>query len=503
MGAYAAWLTWHDRRLGRRQVGWAAGVILGVCLAAIEVVPLAVYLTRSPVWGDRDRERVEPWKLARPRLFEAVCTAVPSLYGSQRRGEPNLAKAIGADNQNESAGGYAGLATLILLAPLGWLARRDRPVISFLGGLTLFGCAAAFRLPPVDNLLRSLPVLKVTDNRRLTLWIAFGLVGLGACGIDALGSARWSRRWNVWLTLWVVAATGAIGGAFAVRQFAPSIHARALAHYAAAAERTPGADPAEYRDRAERQTEATLGFVPRCLIRTAATLLILAGLVLGLRRGTLGAHSTRAILVALTLVEMIGFGSGLNPAIDPRDDRPMTTLIADLRREVGRSGRIIGLGAEFPPNALMRYGLLDARNYDSVETRRNLDWFRPLYDPAVLAQTSRRDVTWDRVLLARDRLQAAGVRAVIGATAPPAGFTRVRRYEAVWVAWLDAEPMVGLAGPGRITRQVRPRRAVRGRGGSLRAGAAGRPRDLRPGLGRRDRRRPPRSSSPIEEPSWP
>ena len=35
-------------------------------------------------------------------------------------------------------------------------------------------------------------------------------------------------------------------------------------------------------------------------------------------------------------------------------------------------------GAELPPNVLMRYGLRDARNYDSVETRRNLDWLRPL-----------------------------------------------------------------------------------------------------------------------------
>ena len=37
----------------------------------------------------------------------------------------------------------------------------------------------AFRLPPVDNLLRALPVLDVTDNRRLSLWVAFGLTAAG------------------------------------------------------------------------------------------------------------------------------------------------------------------------------------------------------------------------------------------------------------------------------------------------------------------------------------
>ena len=54
----------------------------------------------------------------RPRLLDAVCTAAPYVYGSQRRGHPNLARALGVHNLNESAGGYAGLATLIWLAPL-------------------------------------------------------------------------------------------------------------------------------------------------------------------------------------------------------------------------------------------------------------------------------------------------------------------------------------------------------------------------------------------------
>ena len=39
---------------------------------------------------------------------------------------------------------------------------------------------------PVDNLLRALPVLDVTDNRRLSLWVAFSLCLLGGFGIDQL-----------------------------------------------------------------------------------------------------------------------------------------------------------------------------------------------------------------------------------------------------------------------------------------------------------------------------
>ena len=453
-GGFAVWLTVRDRRVGRPVAVWVGGVACGIGLAAIEVGPLAAYLTRSPVWGDRDQERVAPWRLVRPRLLEAVCTALPSLYGSQRRGEPNLARAIGADNQNESAGGYVGLATLVLLAPLAWTARRDNPQVGFLLGLTGVGLLAAGRLPPVDNLLRLLPVLKVTDNRRLTLWVAFGLSALGGIGLDRWAQVRTLRVGRVWVLGGLILGVGACASAGAVRQFAPTIQARASDHYARAARRTPGADPVEYQARAARQTEATLRFIPRYLVMTGVEALIVAGLVAGYRRGIVATSTAQATLLTLTLAELVRFGFGLNPAIDPAADRPMTALIADLQRQVGRSGRVIGLGAEFPPNALMRYGLLDARNYDSVETQRNLDWLRPLYDPDVPAQTSRRDITWDRVDRARDRLRGAGVRAVVGASRPPPQFDRVTRYQAVWVAWLDADPLIGLHGPGQVLNQA-------------------------------------------------
>ena len=451
-GAYAAFLTFRGRRVGRFAFVWVAGLTLGIMLAAIEVVPLGAYLTRSPVWGDRNDERVAPWKLVRPRVFEMACVAFPSIYGSQRRGEPNLARVVGADNQNESAGGYAGLVTLIWLAPLAWSARRGNPRVGFLVGLTLVGFAAAYRLPPVDNLFRALPVLKVTDNRRLTLWVAFGLTMLGGLGLDRLGSFRslQSRWWRVWGILWIVGSLGMLGASATIQHFGPAIRARAEAHYARAAALTPGADRAEYQARAARQTEATLRFVPRYLIFNAVEGLILAGLLAGYRAGRSGARETQAALLALTLGELGRFGCGLNPAIDPTLDRPMTPLIAELQRRIGPNGRIIGLGAEFPPNALMRYGLRDARNYDSVETRRNLDWFRPIYDPEVAAQTSRREVTWDRVSEARERLRVAGVHAVVGATPPPPGLGQAERWGDVWVAWLEADPLVSLAGSGRI-----------------------------------------------------
>ena len=449
--AYSAWRGWRGGSRVRGAIAWSLGLTLGVGIAAVEVVPLGFYLTKSPVWGDRERERTPPWEISRPRILDAACTALPSLYGSQRRGQPNLAKALGVHNLNESAGGFTGLATLLWLAPLAWSARETQPRVRFLMALTAFGFLGAFRFPPVDNLLHALPVLGVTDNRRLSLWVAFGLVSLGGIGLDHLSRVRLGEGWMRRGWMWVGASIALIAAAGGLERLAPSIRSKALAHYARASETTPGADPAVYRERAERQARETLKFVPRYLGFAAVQALTLAGLLWSIRRGRISDDSGRAVLLGLTMLDLVGFGSGLNPAIDRAEDRPMPRVLEMLSRKVGRSGRIIGLGAELPPNILMRYGLADARNYDSVELSRNLDWLAPLYDPAVETKSSRREINWARILDGRERLYEASVRAVVGATRPPPGdFDQVEQIGRVWVAWLDAAPIVELGGPGTI-----------------------------------------------------
>ncbi|WP_435019005.1 hypothetical protein TA3x_000998 [Tundrisphaera sp. TA3] len=451
MGVYAAWRAFRPGGSWRPARWWVVGVALGIGIAAVEIVPLGAYLARSPVWGDRDRERVPAWALARPRPLDALRTALPYLYGSHRRGQPNLAKAVGVHNLNETAGGFAGLATLIWLAPLAWSARRDNPRVRFLAGLTLFGLLAAFQFPPADNLLRALPVLKVTDNRRLTLWVAFGLALLGGIGLDRLSEVRRGGLWRKAAIAWLAASAVLLCAALAIGGFAPTIRARAEAHYLRAAEETPGADPAAYRAMARLRADETLRFVPVYLGLAAAQGITLTVLMAALRRRSISDDAGRAILLGITVVDLFGFGFGLNPAIDPADDRPVPPVIADLQRTVGRSGRIIGVGAELPPNVLMRYGLADARNYDSVEMARSLDWLAPLYPPGPTARTSRRTITWARVAGARDRLREAGVVAAVGADEPPPGlFARVDRVGSTWVARLDAEPLVGTIGDATL-----------------------------------------------------
>ena len=456
--ASTGWKVW--RREGKGAWAWVLGIGLGVALAAIEVVPLGAYLTRSPVWTDRTLEKVSAWSLERPRLLEAVCTAFPYAFGGQVRGLPNLARGLGVQNLNEAAGGFAGLATLIWLAPLGWRSRREVPAAGFLGGLVVVGALGSFGIPPVANLLRALPVLDVTDNRRLGLWVSFGLVMLGGIGLDRLGRAG-GRGWQVWVGAWVVGAVAFLVFAGAWWTLAgPKLRQKALDHFAKTAAETPGADPEVYRARAEEQARRARDFVPRYYGLAAAQLLALAALATALRRGTITTTTARAGAFGLALADLLAFGVGLNPSIDRSRYRPESEVIEHLRIVAAPPMRALAVGAELPPNLLMRYGLSDVRNYDSIELAGSLAWFAPLYEPEKgrVERTSRRTITWAGVLRARDRLAAARVAAVVGASPPPTGaFEAVEKVGAVWVARLEPADLprrIEGDDPGRIEVQV-------------------------------------------------
>ncbi len=460
-GLYALW-RWRSVGWGERW-GWILGLALGIGVAAVEIIPLGEYLTKSPVWTDRAAGRKSPLAIVRPRVLDMVCQALPYAFGSQRRGHPNLARGLGVHNLNESAGGFVGLATLLWLAPLAWSARR-RARVRWLFALTLFGLLASYRWPPFDNLLRFIPVLNVTDNRRLSLWVAFGLSLLGGIGLDHLGATRRGRGWRIWPRCWIGLALACAVVAVGVGRLEPRLTAMARAHYARAASESPGADPDVYRARADRQTRDTLRFIPHYYGLAAAHLTGLAAWAFLLRRrGSLSGAVLRGGLFGLVLVDLFGFGLGLNPAIDREDDRPYTPLIEYLRRVAPSPSRVLGVGEELPPNLAMRYGLADVRNYDSVELAASVDSFAALYPPGEDERTSRRLVTWDGVIRARDRLREAGVAAIVGATPPPEGsFAVVERVGAVWVARPGPGPFASAANalevdrpePGRLRYRI-------------------------------------------------
>jgi len=450
-GAYTlvkGFWNWADG-LGPRRglIGWMLGTCLGLGLSAAQILPLGFYLAKSSVWSDRQHERPAWWVFEKPRVLDAVCTAMPYVYGSQRRGHPNLARALGVHNLNESAGGCAGLATLVWLAPLAVVTRGRAPQVAFLAGLVVFGAMGAFGWPPVDNLLRGLPVLNVTDNRRLTLWVAFGLTLLGGIGLDHVALTR--RLPLCWLILWILAAISLASIGCAIPFCARQLGERAAAHYRQARLATPGADSRVFRERAERQVHQLIHFLPRYHALVALELGALAASALYLRRSGRCPSWIKPALFGLTMFDLAVLGLNLNPGIRPEIHKYEPAMIGRLRQELPRGGRAIGLGEELPPNVLARFGLADVRNYDSVELASSLAWFEPLYEPACAARSSRGAITWRGVIAARQRLLESGVGAVVAATPPPElTFDRVEQVGRVWIAWQDGEPWAGSAASG-------------------------------------------------------
>jgi hypothetical protein len=404
-------------------------------------------------------------------------------------------------NVNEAAGGFAGLACLVWLAPAGFsIAARRRAVRSdedrdqsdndkkiksrenfdrfnridsFDRGsgsayaarlglfFSIFGFMAAFDVPPVPNLIRIAPVVNVMDQRRFTLWIALGLITAGSVGIEAIGrSAVGSRGRRFGLFACLLGAILVSATPF-VSRLEPFVLRRAKGYYEriAAIEERKSDRKDDFKDRsasdrsidsaanAERRTRMTLVFLRRSLM-LEGTIWFALGSIAWASKPRRGADSTRALLLGVNLLELILTGYAANPAIERSEYQPSCRVMTYLKEHVGDRGRVLTLGAEAPPNTLARYGLADARNYDSIELSRSVDWFDSLYEnePGRRDRSSRRELDWRGVYRTLDRLRDSGVTAIVAATPPPnaSEFTHVEKIGSVWIATLAAAPLIEL-----------------------------------------------------------
>ncbi len=406
-----------------RVLGWfAVSLSVAVLVAAVQLLPLADYLAQSRVWLERSRRVPRPLELVKPELLAMPALAAPYYLGSYRRGHPHVEKALGVDNFNEIAGGYAGLTTLAVLIPLALAARRRHRWIGFWLAADLVALAVIYRFPVMDNLVRLVPVLRLAHNQRLLLVVALAHALVGGAGLEAWpGWLACGARGRVWAIVTLTAAALALAAAaLAVRSLAPGITARATERYRSEAA-ARGLAAEALADRAERQAQRTVAFFPRYYAGVAAYAALLAGLLAAARR--IPAGLAQHGLFAMTLIDLFVFGRNYNPAIPAADYLPTCSIVEFLRAQPGPF-RVLPLDEEFPPNVLAVYGICDARNYDSIELRGSLDFFQPLWHGRGRL-TSNAWTPWDRVLEHVDLLARANIRYVISTAPPPQHESRV------------------------------------------------------------------------------
>lgn len=184
----------------------AAGAMLGVGLAAVQLVPFLEYARESAVYAYRSQ-----WMAALAVPPEAAITwLMPYAFGS-------AADAWGRWQFN-IVSTHAGLVPL-LLAPLGATA-RGRAGARFFTVFVAVVAAVHYGLPGAAE-VASLPGLALGTNLRLMPYLVFGVCALGALGADRLargegGAGAWLLRgWFVVLALggfvWVAVQLGSTG----------------------------------------------------------------------------------------------------------------------------------------------------------------------------------------------------------------------------------------------------------------------------------------------------
>ena len=270
---------------------WLAWAFLGFALCAVQLVPFAIAASHSDLLGQRLRGS------SPTRLFAIPATLLPGYLGSPLAAEIDLS-ALGGENFNERASGYAGLCALIVVLAA-WRKVPRRALIIAIAALVL-----SWHLP----LLRVIAKLPGATER-LGLVFAFFI---SMCVAPALESLQ-PRR------LCVIAgiAVAALGIVLALPVARPLLTDIARHGIAMLQERRYLHLPSRIYE--TRLAGYLAGFAAVALRRIA---------VPGLCLVVLGFARTRALAATAIVIEMLVFAYGYNPAVKPV---PMIDLPKDDR----------------------------------------------------------------------------------------------------------------------------------------------------------------------------
>lgn len=172
---------------GRGLLGLALSFVLGLALAAPQVLPFLDYLSVSQVetrFAEMDMVGDVPMPEA------ALLMVNPGLWGLPHHGDYHGPSGNNV-NYPDLAGGFVGRLAL-LLALLGLVRLRSRSSI-FFWVLAVVAALVAWKVWPLYELAREVPILRATKYPRLLLLVAFSLSVLAAQGLDALLARRAAR----------------------------------------------------------------------------------------------------------------------------------------------------------------------------------------------------------------------------------------------------------------------------------------------------------------------
>lgn len=343
------------RALGRA----AAGVILGLVLAGIQVVPSLEYLAESEALAGREGGGPSIYVVPPETLVTAV---VPNFLGHPTDGTfLPMENRFGLASNYAEQQAYAGIAVW-LLAAIGAWHRRRAAVERAVAGLCVLAALIMYGAPGLSTIVAHVPGLSIVVLSRFGIAIAFGAVWLAAVGLDAL--LRHPRTVGVAPAVAASLAAAALVAA-SLAFFYPVLVAR-----------------------------GQLGNTLQWISFAAGLALVTTGVAWLRQRERLSAAWCASILTAVLLVDLAVFARGFHPAIDRSFVFPDLAEVQAVTADRGLY-RVAGWRHAMLPNAATVYGLSDYRGYDGIAPRRwgaMLDaalprdggQFRQFTDPAAL-----------------------------------------------------------------------------------------------------------------------
>ncbi|NLF00802.1 MAG: YfhO family protein [Anaerolineales bacterium] len=372
------------RRINRLAAGMlrlAGAALLGVALAAVQLLPFLEALADSSILAARQMARPSGAAALAGRLvadWQQWPTAITALLPDYL-GTPLDKSYLYPYSNYVEQNVYAGVLPLVLALTylIGWTrSRADRRSRAgcFFGILAVLSIGIALRLPLLTA-ANHLPLFSIVNNGRLRLVYVFALSLLAGMGLDSLLDHHSQQRvlstvLVALAALNVLAVVLALGGFVALKepiiefgrdyveqQWGTPYYARPIENYYAEVE-------ARYEKRLHSflPTNVTM-FLP------ALIAFVYAGFTRCLGPRLPAGRLRAAMVIGLTMADLFLVGMRFNPSTAPGGVVPVPDAVSFLRQDSALF-RVVGTGLTLYPNSGMMLGLQDVRGYDAILPQR-------------------------------------------------------------------------------------------------------------------------------------
>jgi hypothetical protein len=321
---------------GRRAATMAGGLVLGLALAAPELLP--TLFNRSGSTGLTERLGADPTlpaAAARTVLF-------PDWWG--RPGHVGGGAAVGNFNERTVFSGVAALILAAVAASRRELWRSAAPVfaIAALGGLVAFG------VEPFHAIVHAIPPLNSLNGQRMVFAVNLGVAVLAALGLQALLDGYGRRAALIAAGAVLLVCLVALVG---VRPNMTEVKSTVL-HFL-------------------KGTDYVSAQVLELTTIAWAAVFALGVAVVALLRPRAGLAWLALAAVALVAFDGARFMHGYNPQV-PDAARPAAPASVRFVLSHGAGQRVAATGEVMPPDSGSLYGLRDLRGHDPPDPPKRL-----------------------------------------------------------------------------------------------------------------------------------